>query len=163
MLCLAVLLLLDVPRDRVKMNRVWQIIWFTGTLGNVVNKNSQPSHGQSSWEPTLQNEDTLCQAVAPLLDGCYYVPRDRVRMNRVWQINHFPDDWSRAVALRQPTPTPSLPDKTKSQHSPIYAVKLYSPVIHFSMRCDQNYAIVIKIVCKLTLYLLHKFNWTNGS
>ena len=100
----------------------------------------------------------LCLAVSLLLDGCYYVPRDRVRMNRVWQINHFPDDWSRAVALRQPTPTPSLPDKTKSQHSPIYAVKFYSPVIHFSMQCDQNYAIVIKIVYKLKLYLLLKFN-----
>ena len=90
---------------------------------------------QFTGEPTLPNEGTLGLAVSSLLDGCYYVPRDRVRMNRVWQINHFPDDWSRAVALRQPTPTPSLPDKTKSQHSPIYAVKLYSPVIHFSIQC----------------------------
>ena len=145
------------------MTRVWQINRFKGILGNVVNKNSQPRHGQSSWEPTLQNEDTLCQAVASLLDGCYYVPRDRVRMNRVWQINHFPDDWSRAVALRQPTPTPSLPDKTKSQHSPIYAVKFYSPVIHFSIYFDQNYDIVIKTVYNLTLYIPTKFNWKSGS
>ena len=102
-------------------------------------------------EPTLLNEGTLGLAVSSLLDGCYYVPRDRVRMNRVWQINHFPDDWSRAVALRQPTPTPSLPDKTKSQHSPIYAVKLYSPVIHFSIQCNQNYVTVIKTVYNLSL------------
>ena len=55
----------------------------------------------------------------------------------------------------QPTQTPFLPDRTKSQHSQIYAIKLYSPAIHFSMQCYQNYDIVIKTEYKSIPYILH--------